>query len=148
MKDAIAFIEKRLKVLYAGSVAQSLDGTGKCQPARCHHFLKTNAANDMAKIRELSRVLAGMTDPGLDDSSYAKKLASNDKRFSNEAVKIVEANATLIKELVDAFVLALKENIKAAQTVSKAPLTSYTFSPERIDKIISERPIVVPQSLP
>jgi hypothetical protein len=144
MKDAIAYIERRLQVLYAGSIAQSLDSAGKCQPARCRGFLETTAANDMAKIRELSRVLVGMTDPGLDDASYSQKLSLNDDRFSTEALKIVEANATLIWEMVDAFLLALKDNIKAAGIVSKAPIRSYRFTSEKIDAVLKNRPIVLP----
>jgi hypothetical protein len=143
-KDAISYIEKRVTVLYAGSISQSLGDNGKCQPAHCKKFLNTNAADDMSKMRELSRVLAGMTDPGLDQAAYTKKLADNEKRFSTDALRIVEANALLIGELVDAFVQALKENIKAVKTISVAPLTQYKFAAERIDSVIAKRPISMP----
>ncbi|BBO06296.1 hypothetical protein SG09_56460 [Bradyrhizobium ottawaense] len=147
MTDAIEFIEKRLTVLYAGSVAQSLDGKGKCQPSLCKRFLETTASDDMSKIRELSRVLVGMKDPGLDQSGYEQKLASNDIRFSNDALKIVEANAYLINELVDAFVLGLKENIKATKTLSNTSLKSYTFTSTKIDSVIAKHPITLPAAI-
>jgi hypothetical protein len=142
--DACEYIKKRLQVLYAGAIAQSLDESNKTQRQNCRRFLETTAANDMAKIRELSRVLAGMTDPGLSNDNYAKKLATNAERFSEEAVTIVEANALLIKEMVESFILGLKENVKGAATLSRVPLTSYKFSSARIDALIANRPIIIP----
>jgi hypothetical protein len=142
--DGIAYIEKRIQTLFAGAIAQSLNTSNKCQPAKCRQFLETSAMNDMAKIRELCRVMVGYSHPGLDLKGFGDKLAEEDARLSDAAVKTVEANAILIREIVEAFVLGLKENVKGAATISKVRLTSYTFPSSKIDGLIHKTPIVAP----
>jgi hypothetical protein len=98
--EALAFLEGRVKVLYAGALAESLhDGEIDCE--RTNGFLESTATHDFAKIRELVRIAAGILSPGVSKKDFEAELERVNQTWGREAGEIVEANANLIHALVD-----------------------------------------------
>jgi hypothetical protein len=93
MGAIIAFIERRLVVLYAGVLAESLRG-GKVNNERALQLIRgPEGSDDYSKARELIRVLAGVTRGGRDYQSVLDEL---DSRFWNRAASLAEKYATQI----------------------------------------------------
>jgi hypothetical protein len=102
--DAVVFIERRVQVLYAGAVAQSLDANGKVNGPHCIRYLETTASDDFSKIREILRLLVGFKHPGVSYEDFAKHLDEETGRLSEMAGALVEKHVAVIKLLAQ-FVL-------------------------------------------
>src|SRR6201995_3461370 len=71
--EVLEFIERRVQVLYAGSLAESLNRT-KIQNDVANKLLMSTAANDFAKVRELVRMWVGLKHPEVTESKFQDKL--------------------------------------------------------------------------
>jgi hypothetical protein len=115
--DVLEFIEKRVQVLYAGSLAESLS-RNKIQFEVADKLLMSTAANDFAKVRELVRMWVGLKHPDVTESKFEEKLTKANDRFYNKAAKLVESNADLI---VDLAIFVMGERDVAAKPLGGAP---------------------------
>lgn len=101
------FIERRVIVLYAGAVAQSIYD-GEIDSELCIKLLKTTALDDWRKIQEYVRLLAGIEHPGYDAAEdFAPKLKEVDDIIANKAGEAVNFYKELILELTDFFMARL-----------------------------------------
>jgi hypothetical protein len=112
LDDVKQFLGKRVSVLYAGSIAQSLSPKGIANAQDTDKFLRSTATDDFSKIRELVRLFVGIQNAGVTDNEFAKKLRAAEVRFSTQASKIVEKYAEAIVDLALYF---LKEYQAAGQ---------------------------------
>lgn len=124
------FLEKRIKVLYAGGIAESLNSSGELNE---QHFAKVweegGGHIDHANIRELVRLLRDLVYPNTTDDDQAnKELKELDDRFINEAGKIVSERIQIIEGIAQQITERIKElNIQ------------YDFTEEDLNKIKSIR---------
>jgi hypothetical protein len=96
--EVLEFIERRVQVLYAGSLAESLVQK-KIQDDVANKLLMSTAANDFAKVRELIRMWVGLKHPKVTESMFQEKLTQVNERLYSKAAKLVEDNAGLIDDL-------------------------------------------------
>ena len=105
-KDDVAeFIEKRIAVLYAGGLAESLENK-KIQNEKAHRLFQSldfKASTDFAKLREISRIWVGLKYPKATPSSFAEHLKNLDSERYNKTVELVEMNASRIEDLTTFF---------------------------------------------
>jgi hypothetical protein len=103
------YCERRIKVLYAGPCAEALNG-GRVDLNAGRRLLMTTSANDHAKIRELTRIICGVTCPSIKDvAEFAHQLKEIDNALAEETVRMVEQDASLIKNLTVFFMKKLDE---------------------------------------
>lgn len=96
-----SYLRRRISVLYAGSLAESLGEDGKINRLYANNELeKGGATNDFKGIRELLRVLRGATlgAPG-DKDKTTKQLATLGDEIWLQTVEVVEVNHELIQGL-------------------------------------------------
>jgi hypothetical protein len=117
ISDAIQFIEDRIIILYAGALAQSMRQK-ECDPEAAIKLLRTTAANDYAKVRELGRTLVGLAHPTCSREDFEKHLNVNDLRLFNEAGTLVLANRD---ELIDLTQLIARRYAKSNSKDFKLP---------------------------
>jgi hypothetical protein len=100
------FLMRRVQVLYAGAVAQTLRGP-TIDPALCRSLLDINAqppdggtaAHDFAKLKELLRLWIAIRYPNSTLERFGKQLEEADRVLSNAAAKLIIAEATVIHDL-------------------------------------------------
>jgi hypothetical protein len=80
LDDLKRFIEKRVQVLYAGAMAQSLRGR-KGDNDDANEFLRTTANQDYAKARELVRLHTGVERTNATEDEFGAKLKQTDERL-------------------------------------------------------------------
>lgn len=98
-EDVEDFLEKRLRVLYAGALAQSLN-RGKVNTVVANKYLAETATDDYSKAREIARTLAGIKyHDATSYDDFEQKLGKMNERFYKDAMKLVEKNAELIVDL-------------------------------------------------
>jgi hypothetical protein len=96
--EVLDFIERRVQVLYAGSLAESL-AQKKIQDDLANMLLMSTAANNFAKVRELLRMWVGLNHPEVTESTFQEKLTQVNERLYSKAAKLVKDNAGLIIDL-------------------------------------------------
>jgi hypothetical protein len=131
--EVIEFIERRVQVLYAGSLAESLD-RNRIQNQRAHDLLLSTAAHDFAKVKELVRMWVGLKHPDVTESEFQNKLTNIKDRLGNQAAELVETHAELIVDL-SVFFMGQRD---AASPSGIAPRT-FELSKEQIDGFIDGR---------
>jgi hypothetical protein len=129
--DTIEYITKRLKVLYAGVVAQSLDSDNRAHLTKCEGYFRDTASDDFSKIREIMRILVGSSKPGASYSEFAEELKRVEDAISDATVNLVRANAVSIKALTKFFVSKLDE-ANSPQTM----LQTFSLSGPQIDEFL------------
>jgi hypothetical protein len=102
---AIDFIRRRVQVLYAGALAQSLEN-GRARPQIANEFLDSTANNDHAKVRELVRIVVAMEHPGASDNEFATKLLEAGEELYVAARDIVEQQSAVIEAVTEEFMRA------------------------------------------
>jgi hypothetical protein len=102
---AIEFMRRRIQVLYAGALAQSLEN-GKAVPKNANAFLDSTAVNDHSKARELVRFVVAMEYPEASDDVFAAKLTEVGEALYTAALNIIEQQSPVIEEVVEAFMRA------------------------------------------
>jgi hypothetical protein len=103
-------VMRRVQVLYAGAIAQTLQGR-KIDPNACHVLFDgpasyNTAAHDFAKIKELLRLWIAIRYPGATNERFEKQLAKAVRVLSDSAAKIVIREALLIHGITDAVMKA------------------------------------------
>lgn len=129
LEDVKTHLRRRIQVLYAGSLAQSLNSAGKVDTAVCCKFLKQSARDDFRKIGELSRMLVGIEHPGLSPEDFQKQLTSAEHELSLEAATLVESKVKLIWQLTNFFIGRWDEAGRSSD---------FRVSAEEIDRFIAE----------
>jgi hypothetical protein len=130
--QVLEFLERRVQVLYAGSLAESLVRK-KVQDDVANKLLMSTAANDFAKVRELVRMSVGLKYPEVRESTFQEKLTQVNERLYSKAAKLVEDNAGLIDDLT-AFVMG--EWDAAVKPLGIAPQV-FRISKEKIDAFLA-----------
>lgn len=102
------FIRRRVQILYAGALAQSLTHD-KSSPETANELLESTASQDYAKARELVRVLVGIEHATLPFEAFEKELRDTDEALYVAAKNIVEARASTIHAITEAFVAAKRK---------------------------------------
>jgi hypothetical protein len=103
LADVQEYSERRIKVLYAGACAEALSGQ-RVNLNAGRKLFETTAANDHAKIRELTRIVCGAKYPSINNlAEYARQLEKIDDALAIETVEMVEQDASLIEELTAYF---------------------------------------------
>ena len=121
---------RRIQVLFAGAVAQTLGGT-KIDPRVTKILFDSDpphntAAHDFAKLKELMRVWIAIRYPNATYDEFTKRLAKADKVLSNSAAKIVIKEAVLIHEVAHAI-------MQAHQRAGRPK--EFTFTKDQLDNL-------------
>jgi hypothetical protein len=133
LQDVQQFLAKRIRVLYAGVLAQSLVRS-KINTVVANTFLDTTAPNDYAKLRELVRTLAGIEHHDATDyDDFEAKMKGTNDRLYGDAIKIVETNAELIVDLAIFAMSKIDSAMKAGRFVD-----SFIITKDEIDGKIAE----------
>jgi hypothetical protein len=132
--EALEFIERRVQVLYAGSLAESLVRK-KIQNDVANKLLMSTAANDFAKVRELVRMWVGLKHPEVTESKFQEKLTKVNDRLYNKAASLVEDHAGLI---IDLAVFVMGERDAAGTPLGIAP-QMFKISREKIDAFLASK---------
>ena len=130
--EVLEFIERRVQVLYAGSLAESLV-RNTIQDDVANKLLMSTAANDFAKVRELLRMWVGLKHPEVTESKFQEKLTQGNERLYSKAAKLVEDNAGLI---VDLAVFVMGEWDAAGKRLDVEPQV-FRISKEKIDAFLA-----------
>jgi hypothetical protein len=126
----VEYLEKRIVVLYAGSLAESLVQK-KVDGPKAIKFLNSTAKNDYAKVRELARVLAGIAHPNVGRDEFEKALADNDSRLFNDAAKLIEGNYDVIFDLTQFF----------ARTYVRSKANPFVLTGKEVDTFLADKKI-------
>jgi hypothetical protein len=132
--EALEFIEKRVQVLYAGSLAESLVRK-KTKDDVANKLLLSTAASDFEKVRELIRMWVGLKYPVVTEAIFQAKLTQLNEQLYNKAAKLVEDNAGLIDDLA-AFVMG--EWDTAVKALGIEPRV-FRISKEKIDAFLASK---------
>jgi hypothetical protein len=134
--DEIArFLEARIKVLYAGAIAQALE---KRKGPETKRLLQTTASDDFSKIRELMRLLVGMKHPNASREQLQRALDKTVEVLSDQSAKIVIANVDLI---VDMAVFCMGKLDEATAANGGIPPTQLTVAATDIDDFLRDKTI-------
>jgi hypothetical protein len=126
--DLKRFVERRVPVLYAGALAQSM--TGRRTDAKiANGYLQKTANQDYAKAKELVRLHVGVERPDAEEEDAKKKLRETNERLYVKAQKLVEKHAPQIIGLSLAFMQAYG---------NAGHPREFTFSKERIDQWLEQ----------
>ncbi len=97
-----SYLRRRISTLFAGALAESLSEDGKVNNKyAANEFSSGGATNDHKGIRELLRILRGMTlgPPPSDEAKANKQLQNLSDDIWKETAEILESNYELIEEL-------------------------------------------------
>lgn len=100
LDDVKDYLDWRVQVLFAGSLAQSLTPSGVVDEDKANGFLNINARNDYSKARELIHVLRSITYPLSNDllEVQAQLTRVYDDSWK-KAIRAVQRDYKLIKGL-------------------------------------------------
>jgi hypothetical protein len=124
------FLEKRIKVLYAGGIAESINGSGELDKEHFAQVWEEGGGHiDHANIRELVRLLRDLVYPNTTtDEEANKELKALDDRLINEAGEIVGERIQIIEGIAQQITERINElNIQ------------YDFTEDDLNKIKSIR---------
>jgi hypothetical protein len=102
------FLMRRVQVLYAGAIAQTLQGR-TIDPTQCRFLFEGpppnggTAAHDFAKLKELLRLWIAIRYPNATFDLFKMKLKKADLVLSNAAAKLIISEATIIHDLTNQF---------------------------------------------
>ncbi len=130
IEDVKKFLEDRVQILYAGSLAQSLQRR-KVDDKAASKFLLSTASDDFSKVRELLKVLVGIKKPGATPDEFQAELTKTKDNLFNRSAKIVEKHADLIVDTAVFVMGKLDGVVKAAGTLKKFELT-----PAELDEFV------------
>jgi hypothetical protein len=128
--DVCSYIENRVQVLFAGAIAQSIQGN-VIRPEVAHTLLdnpREGSGHDFAKIKELIRVFVGLKFPDANREQYANALTATDHRLSEASAHIVSDKIKIIDALALHF---LDEMEKLGKR------DSYHFPQAKIDEFLA-----------
>lgn len=132
------WLERRIVVLYAGAVAESLKGKTIDQD-KCKGLLQSTAKDDMRKIAELMRLVVAITHPDAKGQEFEDQLAAVVLRLSNIAANTVLANQNVILDVTSLFIRELEQATRANRNKVPDP---YELPQTAIDEFLKNKEIV------
>jgi hypothetical protein len=102
----IKYLQRRIKVLYAGVYAESISEDGSFDHRHVRNELENGAAtNDHSKIREHLQTLRNVTHPETTEERQANyEIAESKGELMHEASRIVKNRYTVINAIAEALV--------------------------------------------
>jgi hypothetical protein len=137
--EAIDFLRRRLQILHAGVQAQSLSPGGLVRYIDCERYLNSNAKDDFSKIRELTRVLVGLTHPNSSPQEFADELLETGEFLFRAAKAIIEANALVVVALQKYIQNALADHLTNGGRKDK-----FVADTAAIDAFFNTHPLTIP----
>jgi hypothetical protein len=129
LDDVASYIDRRIQVLYGGALAECLRKNNTIDASATSTKLRSTAADDFTKIREIMRIAVGIRNPEATANEFQTHLTAAKDDLFNRAAMIITQEAALIREMVDFFL----DKRRAASPKGKAPLTEFTLAAEDID---------------
>jgi hypothetical protein len=127
--DVASYIERRIKVLYGGAIAECLRKNNKIDGPSTVAKFNSTAADDFSKIREIMRISVGIRHPQSSKQEFPGYLENAEETLSNEAADIVLQEAELIREMTDFFL----DKRRKASPIGKPPLQQFILTARDID---------------
>lgn len=106
IEHLITYLNRRIKVLYAGVYAESVNADGSFDHKRINNELENGGAtNDYSKIRELLQTLRNVSYPKTVESGQANfEISLSKSTLMQEASRIIENRYKVIKAIAEALV--------------------------------------------
>jgi len=104
LDEAKSYVQRRIKVLFAGAFAESIGPDGKVDSGLAWKELDTGggATDDFSKIRELLRILRSASyPPPKDNNEHEKQLKALQDPLWNESGEYVEQASQLIQSVAE-----------------------------------------------
>jgi len=102
LEDVRGYLERRIQVLYAGAVAESLTSLGKVDNQIAIDRLKSAAKDDYSKARELIQLVRSIQHPECkSEPEWQAQLNEIDSKMWNAAAVCVEAEHELIQGVAE-----------------------------------------------
>lgn len=108
-KELENYLERRIKVLFAGVMAEAMEKVGNYnQEYALNEWKRKGGMSDHAKIRELMQVIRNINHPETKDSSEIQ-LTSIDEKLFNESLKMVMEKISLINRIAGMIIKKIKQ---------------------------------------
>lgn len=117
------YLERRVQVLYAGVLAESLDAVGKVQFPLALRYIGVSAKDDHSKVRELANLLRNLRFPASERAEADAQLNESDLDLWNRAAVVVEREHEYIVGLANRLASEVKV-LGKAYSISEAELKS------------------------
>lgn len=106
IEHLMTYLNRRIKVLYAGVYAEAVDADGSFDHKRIKYELENGCAtNDYSKIRELLQTLRNVAHPDTTDERQANcEIALSKSTLMEETSRIIENRYKVIKAIAEALV--------------------------------------------
>ena len=98
MEDVASFLERRVQVLYAGSLAEALVKSG-IDNNKALENIKNGGQQGYTKIKELVNLIRNTRHPDTKEDGWQSELDKIDPELWNEAASIVESERKRIEDL-------------------------------------------------
>lgn len=126
--DIVAYIRRRITVLYAGMIAESLLSETDIDAKKVEHLRETTSSDDYGKIKELLRVWGGMrVTVGANPIDFQNVVQGLEIEIANETAAMIVANAKAIRAAAWEF----DKRLKARNTNLLEPVEVEQFLKER-----------------
>ena len=131
LEEVLAYLERRVQVLYAGSLGQSLDQC-KVNNEAALEIINKYGTDDYSKVRELIHLIRNIKYPNDESEEERQKhLTEIENPLWDQAAALVEANHDLIEILADTLASEVKEINKEArltkETIDRLPAIATRF---------------------
>ena len=133
IKEIIRYLEKRIQVLYAGVLSQSLEVNVVNEDKANEYIQTTDGKDDFCKVRELLRILLNIKySPSETDKEIEKQLAEINDDLWKRTIKHVEREQAHIKGLSGYLADKIKkfdeEEIVTVEEINDMPALNERFS--------------------
>jgi hypothetical protein len=135
LDDAANYLQARLKVLYAGAIAEALQNK-QVQSEATKKLLETTASDDFSKIRESMRLLVGISHPNASRDEFQQRLNEAVETLSDASVEIVLANVNLI---IDMAVFCMRKLDEATAANDGVPPSELRIAAADIDEFLRDK---------
>lgn len=108
LSDIVLYLQQRIRVLYAGGLAESLNQSGKVDQNVAVQCVRATAQDDHTKVRELANILRNVTrEHDKSHEDFDAQLKQIDLEMWTAATADVEAEHAVIREVARLFADAL-----------------------------------------
>lgn len=132
------YLERRVKVLYAGVVAQALydDAVNNDEALKA---IQVGGINDDAKVRELIHLLRNIRFPSTTlEVESQKELTGIDTELWNDTIYLVETESSVIREvagaLLEKIVIVNQQYVMTEAEIDAIPIIQTRFSVKEKDE--------------
>jgi hypothetical protein len=150
LEAIVSYLEKRIQVLYAGVLSQSLERMNVNEDKaneyhvnedkaneyhvnedKANDYLKTNGKDDHCKVRELLRILLNIKCSSTENDKNQKQLSEIERDLWKRTIKCVETEETHIRGLGEYFADKIegydKEFTVTVEDIEKMPALTERF---------------------